>query len=125
MKKNLLEWSVFGISLLMVFSLLGYLLYQMITHTPSPPNLVITHQVESHQHMQFTVHLFVFNNGGQTAENVQVEVMLYKTGQEKERATMSVGYVPKGSMVEGWVAFQTDPAAADSLVARVLGYNRP
>lgn len=125
MKKNAFEWSVFGMSLLLTVSLISYLIYQIFVYNPTPPHLVVRHAVESDQSMHYTVHLTVSNTGGQTAENVKVEVVLYQAPMEEERASITMTYVPKGSEEEGWVTFKTDPAQADSLVTYVLGYTKP
>lgn len=123
--KNALEWSVFAFSLLLVLSILAYLSYKAITHEVSPPDLVLVYTSDPSEHAPYRYHVSIINDGGETAEEVNIELTLEKGGEELEAAELQVPFSPKGSRREGWIIFKTDPAEADTLVARVISYKRP
>lgn len=124
-KKNTLEWSVFTISLLSVISLLAFLTYQTITYNPSSPDLVVEYKHDPSQNAPHRYHITIRNKGQETAEEVQIELILEKNGRELEKATMQIPFAPQESKREGWVSFSKDPAKADTLYSRVVSYKRP
>lgn len=124
-QKNLLEWIVFGISLLFIVSLLGYLVYQSILYKPSSPDLVITYEHDPSPNSPFRFHVVIANEGFETAEEVHMELVQIKDGEEVEKATMTIPFSPQQSQREGWVIFTKDPTSADSLYARVISYKKP
>ncbi len=67
----------------------------------------------------------VKNNGQVTAEEVHIELVLEKDGQELELATIHLPYAPKESTREGWINFSKNPTEADTLYARVVSYKKP
>lgn len=123
--KNALEWSVFAFSLLLVLAIIGYLSYKTITHEISPPDLVLEYTPDPSEHAPYRYHVIILNAGGETAEEVNIELSLEKGGEELEAAELQVPFSPKGSRREGWVNFKTDPAEADTIIARVMSYKRP
>jgi uncharacterized protein (TIGR02588 family) len=125
LEKNWLEWAVFVVGLVLVLSALVYLAYDGATLGDAPPRLEVRTGTPEQQPHSYVVPVSVINHGDQTAEGVQIEVILLQGGEEKERSEFSVAFVPRGSTREGWVAFQTDPRAAEQIKARVLGYEKP
>ncbi|WP_018479167.1 hypothetical protein [Pontibacter roseus] len=123
--KNALEWTVFAISLLLVLSILAYLGYQVYTDKPSSPDLVVEHYHDPSENAPQRYRVLVHNRGGETAEEVQVELALQRGGEELETAELSIGFAPKDSKREGWVSFKNAPGKTDTLVARVMSYKRP
>ncbi len=124
--KNALEWSVFGISLLLIAGLLAYLTYQAIhAEATVSPDIRVEHQRDPSRYNPNRYQVTIYNHGTETAETVQVEFALLRDGQELETADLEIPFLPKASKREGWVNFKTDPAAADSVVARVVSYKRP
>jgi len=124
-EKNLLEWMVFALSLLMVLGILGYLVYQVAVYEEGSPDLAITYVQDPAEHAPHRYLLRIKNDGQETAEEVKVEMVLQRAGEELERAELSLPYLPKQSAREGWVIFTQDPAVADTLYARVVSYKRP
>lgn len=116
---------MFGVSLALVLAILVYLSYVAITHKPSTPDLVVTHFHDPSANAPHRYRVVVENKGGETAEEVQVELTLESGGKEVESAELNIAFSPKESKREGWVNFKEDPASADTLVARVVSYKRP
>ena len=125
LEKNWLEWTVFIIGLILIVSALGYLAYDGATLGDAPPRLEVRTGTPQQHPSNYIIPVSITNHGDQTAEGVQIEVVLLSGGEEKERAEFTVAFVPRGSTREGWVAFQTDPRAAEQIKARVLGYEKP
>lgn len=124
-QKNTLEWTVFVISLFFVISLLGYLIYQSIIYIPSSPDLKVIYEHDPSPNAPFRFHVIIKNEGFETAEEVEIELIQTKDGQEIEKASMGVPFAPKRSQREGWVIFSKNPGQADTLYARVVSYKRP
>ena len=124
-KKNILEWSVFTLSLLLVTALLAFLIYETITYKPSTPDLVIEYKHDPSQNAPHRYHVTIINKGQETAEEVQIELILEKDGRELEKAGMQIPFAPQESKREGWVSFSKDPSKADTLYSRVVSYKRP
>ncbi|MCP2045475.1 hypothetical protein [Pontibacter sp. HSC-36F09] len=123
--KNGLEWTVFGVSLVLVLTILAYLSYMTYTHEPSSPDLTLEYYHDPSANAPHRYRVVVHNRGGETAEEVQVELTTESGGEEVESAELSIAFSPKDSKREGWVNFKEDPASADTLVARVVSYKRP
>lgn len=124
-KKNLLEWTVFTIALFLIGSLLVYLTYQTITYKPSSPDLKVEHIPDPSKNAPYRYHITIRNQGQETAEEVQIEVVMEKDGQELEKAAMQIPFAPQQSKREGWVNFSKDPSKADTIYSRVVSYKRP
>ncbi|MGI8995287.1 MAG: hypothetical protein ACR2GW_01295 [Pyrinomonadaceae bacterium] len=124
LEKNWLEWSVFGVSLVLVLGTLAYLVYAAVTLGDQPPLIEIQLGAPEQRAGEFAVPVTVVNRGDQPAEGIQFAVTLESGGAEIERGEFSVPFLPRGATREGWVSFRTDPRTAQ-LKARVLGYESP
>src|SRR5690606_38576706 len=124
-QKNLLEWMVFAVSLLMVIGILGYLVYQVAVYEEGSPDLHFTYVHGPAPHAPHRYFLRIKNDGQETAEEGQVEMVLERGGEEMETAALTLPYLPKQSVREGWLVFSKDPATADTLYARVISYKKP
>lgn len=125
-KKNRVEWAVFGASLALVLFTLAYLAYDAATLGDAPPSMEVRTGTPLERPGNFIVPVTVINHGDQTAEGVTVEVVVVGTnGEEKERAEFAIAFLPRRATREGWVTFQNDPRAAGQIKARVLGYEKP
>ena len=124
LEKNWLEWICFAISLLLVSSLLGYLIYAAVTNAESPALIELQLSPPEERGGKFVINVVAQNRGGQTAEGVYVEVLLKGNGQE-ERGMFVIDRLPRQGKREGVVTFETDPRLAGSVEARALGYAEP
>jgi uncharacterized protein (TIGR02588 family) len=125
LEKNWFEWAVFAVGSVLVLATLGYLAYDAATITDAPPNIEVRAGEPLQRSHNFIVPVTLINHGDQTAEGVLVEVVLENGGEEKERGELTIAFLPRRSTREGWVAFQTDPRAAERIKARVMGYEKP
>lgn len=125
LEKNWFEWIVFGVGLALVVSTLGYLVYDAATISDAPPSIEVRVGEPEQRPHNFIVPVTLINHGDQIAEGVQIEVVLESNGEEKERGEFAVAFLPRRSMREGWVAFQTDPRTVERIKARVMGYEKP
>jgi uncharacterized protein (TIGR02588 family) len=123
--KNALEWTVFGVSLLLVLSILVYLAYQVYHEKPSTPDLVVEYYPDPSDNAPHRYRVVVHNKGGETAEDVTIALSLENGNEELEAAALNIPFAPKESKREGWVNFRKDPLLADTLVARVVSYKKP
>lgn len=125
LEKNWLEWLVFAISLVLVVGTLGYLVYDVATLSDTPPNIEFAIGKPIPQSNYFLVPVTVTNRGDETAEAVQIEVVLESGGKPQESGEMEIAFLPRQSTREGWVTFQTNPQTVDQIRARVLGFEQP
>ncbi|MBA3240522.1 MAG: hypothetical protein H0T60_04775 [Acidobacteria bacterium] len=124
-RKNWVEWVVFGVGLALVAGTLGFLVYDGASAGgDAPPDLRIELGEATRRGESFVVPVTVKNVGGQTAEGVTVEVSLERDGSPPEQGEFGIAFLPRGGKREGFVTFNTDPSGS-RLVPRVLGYEKP
>jgi uncharacterized protein (TIGR02588 family) len=123
MKKNPLEWTVFGASFALILATIVVLIHADVTSARRPPVIVVTVGTPIAQAGGYAVPLDVANEGDTTAQAVQLEVALSGSGGE-ERAAVELAFVPHGSRRRAWVTFSSDPSGS-TLKARVVGYEEP
>jgi len=124
-KKNVLEWIIFSISLLLTAGTIGYLGYKTYTHQPSPPDILVRYTPDPTDNAPYRYHLVIENIGGETAEEVLIEVILQESEETIESSEVTLSFVPKKSTQESWVNFTNDPASADTLLAKVVSFKKP
>lgn len=123
-QKNWLEWTCFGVGLLLVVSVLGYLVYDAMTTGHAPPRIEFQIGEADELGGRFRVPVTVLNLGDRTAESLHVEVVLKAAGKE-ERGEFVVDHLPRRGRRDGYVNFQTDPRKAESVEARAAGFQMP
>jgi uncharacterized protein (TIGR02588 family) len=124
-EKNWLEWSVFGVGLALVACVLGFLVYDGARMGEAPPDIELRLGAPERRGAVFVVPVAATNRGDETAEGVQIEVVLETGGGgEPERGEFAIAFLPRRATRNGWVTFRTDPGAGQ-LKARVLGYEKP
>ena len=123
-KKNVLEWSVFLASAIIVLATLGYLGVSAIRGDKSPPDLRVLVGTPVWHAGVHRVPIVVRNLGESTAGSVHIEVVLRRGEEEVERAELDLAFVPRKSEREGWVTFRNDPRCC-AVVTRAVGYERP
>jgi uncharacterized protein (TIGR02588 family) len=125
LQKNWVEWIVFGVGLALVLSVLAYLVYDGATMGGDPPNIEVRLGTPRQLRHNFIVPVTVTNHGDETAEGVNIEVLMESDSQEEPgRGILTIALLPRRATREGFVAFRQDPRAA-RLTAHVLGYEKP
>jgi uncharacterized protein (TIGR02588 family) len=123
MKKNTLEWTVFGISLALILVVAGLLLYQEVTAGDTPASLVARAGEARETAGGYVVPVEIRNEGDASAEDVQLEATLtWAGGAEKAEAVLPL--IPYRSQRRAWIGFTHDPRGGEVKV-RVLGYREP
>lgn len=123
--KNWFEWTVFGLSLVLVLAILGYLGYKVYHHSETPPEIVAQVWPAPSSYTPNRYQVQVENKGGSSAEEVRVEVSIRRGGQELEKAELQIAFVPQESKREGWVVFEQAASQSDSVVARIISFEKP
>jgi uncharacterized protein (TIGR02588 family) len=124
MKKNPLEWAVFGVSLALIAGTAAMLVHAHVTSDDRPAAIVVTAGAPVTQSRGgYAVPLDVSNEGDTTAQAVVIEVTL--SGRDvEERSQVELAFVPHGSRRRAWVMFTHDPQSL-ALRVRVVGYEEP
>lgn len=117
MKKNALEWSVFGVSCLLILAALGGLIRDILTDHGEPPALSVKTAPAVRAGEGWRVPFVVRNAGDTSAEAVKLEA---QAGEQK--ASADVDYVPRGSERAGAFVFAEEPSSVE---ANVAGYQEP
>ena len=123
LKKNALEWTVFGVGLILIMATLGYLIREVVTTGSRPPELAVSLGAPRRVAHGFQVPVTVVNRGDRVAEGVSVTITL-ATKTEREEAVLSIPFLPHQSRREGWVTFRADPGTGDLQVGPVV-YGSP
>lgn len=123
-KKNWFEWAVFGVGLVLVLGILGYLVYKTATHVAGPPALFVEYSPEPGTYEPYRYRVKLHNKGHETAEAIVVELSLVSAGKEPERTELSFAYCPKESTQEGWVSFSRRPTGGDTIQTRIVSYGK-
>ena len=118
LEKNALEWTVFGVGLLLIMAMLGYLVREAFTTGSRPPLLVVDLGAPRAVAEGFQVPVTVANRGDKVAEGVSVTIALATTA-EREEAVLNIPFLPHQSSREGWVKFRGDPRDGDLQVGPV------
>jgi uncharacterized protein (TIGR02588 family) len=118
------QWVVGIASTLLVLVLLGFLIYEAVSGTESPP--VITVRVERVLSVPdgYMVEVGVYNEGGSTASALEIEGTLKQDTTTVETSTATIQYVPAETEREAGLFFTKDPNRY-RLEVRPLGYDRP
>ena len=123
-KQNLLEKITFYLGLIILFLLVGYLLFEFKTKQDLPPNLEITTAYQPSM-SHYTYKVETTNKGHETATSVNIGFDLFQNGEIAEKAVLTLSYVPRDSKEEGWVVFRKTRNASDSLVITSVSFLKP
>lgn len=117
------EWVTFGISVAILLLVVGLIATQATgTDSPALPRVLKTGPVERRGD-RFLVPVEIRNEGGATAETVQVTAEL-TVGEEKLEADQTVEFLAEGERAEVVFVFEDDPGTGE-LVVRVSSYTVP
>lgn len=119
LEKNALEWTVFGVSLVLVMATLAYLAREVVTTGSRPPELVVQLGTPRPVTHGFQVPVTVLNRGDHVAEGVNVVITLVAKA-EREEAVLNLAFLPRQSKREGWVTFRGDPSNGELEIGPVV-----
>lgn len=109
MKKNILEWSVFGLGLLLVAGLIGYLGFLAFSGGHDLPELRVGLGKPERLKQGYRTKLTVENVGDETAIGVKVA-----SGEDE----IDFDYVPRHSTREGYLFTDVPPKEAHAVSAQ-------
>ena len=123
MKKNTLEWTVFGVSLALIVAVVAVLLHQQFTGEGRPPSFVVTAGNAVETAGGYALPVDVRNEGDTSAEDVRLQAT-FESAAGTETGEALLPYVPYRSHRRAWITFSRDPRAG-RVTVRVLGYREP
>ena len=121
--KNALEWSVFGISGVLVIATLSLLVLAVFQTEEGPAKLVIKTGPPTVENGWVKIQVTVTNEGQRVAANVEVQVCVGE-GDDRREAGFSIDFVPRGGEANGSVSFK-GPTLPGDPQCEVLGYEEP
>ncbi|MBD3882714.1 TIGR02588 family protein [Phormidium tenue FACHB-886] len=118
------EQVTFAIAALIVVSLVGLVIFSWVTQSKQPPILSIRSEAVREAQGQFYIPYSVTNDGGETAESVQVLGELEINGKVAEAGEQQIDFLSGGETEEGAFIFRQDPRKGN-LTLRVASYSLP
>lgn len=122
-KKNRLEWTVFGLSAVLLIGVIGVLVHQAVTVGEEPAHLHVRLGDPITSSDQVRVPVTVVNTGDEPALSVKVEIGGTLAGVTQS-TSLNIDHVPHRSEANGWVSFPGS-VIPGNLSARVIGYMDP
>ena len=124
-KKNALEWTVFGVSAVIIAATVALLVHDAITSKgKSRPDLRVTTGEITPRSGGYAVSVVVANVGDATAEQALIQIALRSGEEVVETAELIIAFVPRKSQREASVVFRRDPACC-KVVAHTIAYETP
>lgn len=122
--KNWLEWLVFASGALLVSATVGYLAYDALAVTPSPPRLEVRLGDPVASPGGFSVPVMVHNRGTKAAETVLIRVERKSDDGQTDAAELTLDFVPGNASREGAAIFSGDPRSGE-LSAQPVSFQQP
>lgn len=123
MRRNIVEWSVLGLSLVSIALLVGALVVQGLAEAePANPRVDLHADRARQGELGWIIPATVSNAGDEAAEAVVLEAAA-RIGGATEVSTVEVNFLPAGTNVE--VAFSFSQQPANEITVRLLGYRTP
>lgn len=122
-RDNKFERTVTAIAAAIVFFVLGFLIFQIITEEETPPNIHVSFGEVVQKDNGYSVPVIVKNAGTQTAKNIAIEIE-FDHHEKEQNGQIGFDFLPGKSIVRGWVTFKDKPAISE-LKPKILGYSVP
>lgn len=103
------EYLLGALGAVVVLLVLAFLVYQAVVVRDGDPRLVVTAAVAQPVDDGWVVPIEVVNEGGTTAEQVEVTGVLSREGREVQEATVTFAYLAPDSRQSGALLFSEDP----------------
>lgn len=119
------KWLTFGLASLFLITLIGLVIYADFLNQNRPPVLTVD-IIEPFREVdeQFYVPFTVANEGGESAEAIQIVAELRLDGETDEMGEQQIDSLSGGEKVQGSFVFSHNPSQGD-LVLRVASYREP
>jgi uncharacterized protein (TIGR02588 family) len=118
------EWIVAGVGLVLVAGVIGFLIYEAFSRDRVPPDVKLSVDSVVETRNGYLVKIIIINEGGMTAEGVDIEGELRRGAEPVERSRTTIDYLPPRSEKKAGLFFTRDPRQLD-LQVRSLGYEEP
>lgn len=123
--RSLAEIVTFGIALFILAIIIGLVGYIWVNEDDKPPILSVSkRQIVREVNGQFYVPFETVNDGGETAESVQVVAELEIGGKVVETAEQQIDFLSSSEKEEGAFIFTKNPRQG-KLIVRVASYKSP
>jgi uncharacterized protein (TIGR02588 family) len=126
LRKNWLEWTVFGLGVVLIVATVGYLGLQTARPAPTGPMLSVTFGSPEPGAVGYAVPVEIRNASAGAAEDVTIETVLdmHQGGLAAETARITVGYIPGYGRRTARLEFRRDPREG-TLAVRSMSYAVP
>ncbi|MCZ2826787.1 MULTISPECIES: hypothetical protein [unclassified Modestobacter] len=118
------EYLLGALGAVVVLLVLAFLAHQAVVVRDGGPQLSVTVTEAQQVEGGWAVPVEVVNEGGQTAEQVEVTGVLSRDGSEVQQATATFSYLAPGSLQSGALLFSADPTDG-RLEIRPAAYTLP
>lgn len=113
------------VSSLIVIALLGLICFLWVTQNDEPPIITVTQTAPAFgTGGQYYVPYSVSNEGGDTADSVQILAELKIGGEAIETAEQEIDFLSGSEQADGMFIFENDPAQGE-LTIKSTGYRLP
>ena len=120
----ILEWIVATIGFVLVAGVISFLLYEAIGGNRLPPDVKLSVDSVVETRNGYLATITAVNEGGITAEGVDIEGELKRGPETIERSRTTIDYLPPRSEKKAGLFFTHDPRQLD-LQVRSFGYEEP
>jgi uncharacterized protein (TIGR02588 family) len=119
------EWFTFITASFIMAMIVGLVGYTWYTKDNQPPVITVNNTEKIREsNGQFYVLFEVINNGGETAESVQITAELKIDGEVVETGEQHIDFLSSGEQEEGAFVFTKNPRQG-KLIIRVASYKLP
>jgi uncharacterized protein (TIGR02588 family) len=119
------EWVTFGVSVAILSTIIGLVLYIWLGQQRQPPILSATYKKEIRKvNGQFYVPFTLINKGGETVESVRILAELETKNNSKEEGEQEIDFLSGGEEREGAFIFSKNPMQG-KLTIKVTSYKLP
>ncbi|MBD2501373.1 TIGR02588 family protein [Anabaena azotica] len=124
-QRSLAELVTFAIALFILAIIISLVGYIWVNEDDQPPILSVSQkQIIREVKGQFYVPFEIVNNGGETAESVQIIAELQIAGKVVETAEQQIDFLSSSEQEEGAFIFSQNPRQG-KLIVRVASYKLP
>jgi uncharacterized protein (TIGR02588 family) len=118
------EWAVAALGMLLVLASIGFILYEELATSESPPDVHVSTESILRSGDGYLVAFKAENRGGSTAASLAIEGELSRGGVIVEMSEATIDYLPPRSHRSGGLFFSEDPSGG-TIDLRASGFADP